>query len=361
MTFSRGRGAASRGARTRRPSPPARDRAARPAEPDRPGRARPAGWLAARSSTAAILGVEARRTRRRLRPASAAAIPRRKALQARVGQADEPRPQERRGAQVRRRLGQESQQRDDVLDLVGVEEAEPLVDVGRDRRASSACSNSRWLSRDRNRMAMSAGRIGPVQPGLPVAHLRARARRAISAATAAAHPRTSAAATMPSDRLVCRGRHPSHRPGTRRDRRSGTRRRDRADLLDRLANRSLTNASRRRHRPEAVGDARGGCRPPGAARRWRQPRRRAPRRRRRGTRRSTASGPRRRRSTAASGASCGQAEPFAPRSAPAATPAPTGRARCPGTRRPARGGSAPRAGSGCGRTRPCCRAASARG
>ena len=46
-----------------------------------------------------------------------------------------------------------------------------------------------------------------------------------------------------------------------------------------------------------------------------------------------------------------------PSSAPAARPAPTARGSCPETRPPARGGSAPRAGSGCARTRPSASAA----
>ena len=49
-----------------------------------------------------------------------------------VGERDEPRSGKGRGAQVRRRRRQEADQRDQVLDLVGVEEAEALVDVGRD-------------------------------------------------------------------------------------------------------------------------------------------------------------------------------------------------------------------------------------
>ncbi len=43
----------------------------------------------------------------------------------------ESRSQPRRGAQIRKRVGQIPQQREHVLDLVGVEESEALVDVGR--------------------------------------------------------------------------------------------------------------------------------------------------------------------------------------------------------------------------------------
>ena len=49
----------------------------------------------------------------------------------RVRQPHDARPQERRGAQIRRGIGQIAQQRHRVLDFVGVEEAQPLVDVGR--------------------------------------------------------------------------------------------------------------------------------------------------------------------------------------------------------------------------------------
>ena len=45
---------------------------------------------------------------------------------------DEPRSQERRGTKVRRRIRQETNERRDVLDLVGVEEPKAFVDVGRD-------------------------------------------------------------------------------------------------------------------------------------------------------------------------------------------------------------------------------------
>ena len=52
-----------------------------------------------------------------------------------VRQPDHPRPQQRRGPQIRQRIGEVAQQRHRVLDFVGVEETESFVDVGRDAAA----------------------------------------------------------------------------------------------------------------------------------------------------------------------------------------------------------------------------------
>ena len=102
---------------------------------------------------------------------------RRQHREAAIRQPDEPRPQERGRAQVRRpgRQGSGSAPRGPWSRRRRRNRA--LVDVGRDARASSSCSNSRWLSRERNRMAMSPGRAWR---GTPV-FCRARCRREGSA------------------------------------------------------------------------------------------------------------------------------------------------------------------------------------
>ena len=58
---------------------------------------------------------------------------RRKRGQSGIREADESRPQKRRRAQVGRRIGEKPDQRHRVLRLVGVEEAQSLVDVGGNR------------------------------------------------------------------------------------------------------------------------------------------------------------------------------------------------------------------------------------
>ena len=106
-------------------------------------------------------------------------------------------------AQVRRRLGQVPQQRQHVLDLVGVEEPEPLVDVGPQP------------ARLERVLELAVALAGPEQDGDVAgpdrprhAGRRGRGRRAvrsssraISAAVAAAHDSASAPAIKPEPGL----------------------------------------------------------------------------------------------------------------------------------------------------------------
>ena len=82
------------------------------------------------------------------------------------------------------RIREIAQERHDVLDLVGVEEAEAFVDVGRDSpAASSARLERRWLSRERNRMATSPGRTRRSSRCACRERRRVATSRAISSAT----------------------------------------------------------------------------------------------------------------------------------------------------------------------------------
>ena len=227
---------------------------------------------------------------------SASARPGASAFSACVRQPHEARSQERGGAQVRRRVGQVAQQREHVLDLVGVEEPEALVDVGRDAAPLRArASNSRWLSRERNRMAMSPGATGRAHAGLPVADRRAVAEqpRDLVGRRRRRTPRRSSADDQAERRLGAgrvRGR-PS--TGNGRRRRSGTRRRDPAPCSI-VGEHVVDERQQRRHRRKLlVIDARARRRPGRSAVDVPRRPRRARRRRRRGSRRSTACGRRR--------------------------------------------------------------------
>ena len=157
---------AARAARRRRRSRAAAARADRPAARDRPAAASRGTRVADVQEHPTVLVAE-----QRTAPAARSdrSAPRRGAAPAPPAPASDRRTKrERRNAAARRSdtgRGQIADQRDDVLDLVGVEEAEPLVDVGRNAAAVRArCSNSRWLARERNRIAMSPGVAGRGTP-----------------------------------------------------------------------------------------------------------------------------------------------------------------------------------------------------
>ena len=142
----------------------------RPARATRGTCARTSSSTRRSSSSSAGDGRREPRVRRAPRRASGPS-----AASAAIRHPDESRSQERRGAQIRRGIREKAHQRRHILDLVRVEEAEALVDVGRDAaRARARCSNSRWLVRDRNRIAMSPGVRGARHAGLAVAHVSSR-------------------------------------------------------------------------------------------------------------------------------------------------------------------------------------------
>ena len=162
-------------------------RAARTAPSDRPSAASAARRAGARRGRAdpRRRAVRSGGTASALRIAPARC--RRQRARRRVRQAHDPRAQQRRGAQVRQRIGEIAQQRDGVLDFVGVEEAESFVDVGRDaaaleRRLELAMAVARAKQDSdvrRPRRARDAGRA--------IAHGRAPiADATISSATASA-------------------------------------------------------------------------------------------------------------------------------------------------------------------------------
>ena len=155
-----------------------------------PGTYRRASSSACRSSSssdasAGVLRVRFGERQRQIRGASA--------RQRRVRQAHESRPEESRGAQIRRGICQKPDERGEILDLVGVEEAEPLVDVGRDAVRLERRSRTRdgWRASGRGcrcRRAVAGGAT-PVCLSRTVS---SRRMRAISAATAAAQASASA-------------------------------------------------------------------------------------------------------------------------------------------------------------------------
>ena len=121
-----------------------------------------------------ILDIQSRECGRRLGPGDGRGQLGGQASYAGVGQPHEPRPEKRRGPEIRRRLRQKSQQRDRVLNLGRVEEAEPLVDVGRnaatlERRLELA------MAFPRSEQDADVGGLGRTpDAGLPIPNRRGR-------------------------------------------------------------------------------------------------------------------------------------------------------------------------------------------
>ena len=116
---------------------------------------------------------------------------------------DEPRSQERRGTKVRRRIREETNERRDVLDLVGVEEPEAFVDVGRDaQRLELVFELPMTRARSKENRDVARSHLSG-DPRLLVAYrTRRRRSRRISCATSVAQTSGSSAAAIPSAGLV---------------------------------------------------------------------------------------------------------------------------------------------------------------
>ena len=199
---------------------------------------------------------------------------------------------ERRNAAARRfdpGSARYASEREHVLDFVGVEEAQALVDVvrhaaPRQRRLEQAVALARAeqhgdvAGADRPPhagVAIADGRAVDQQPRDLVGHgLGLRGIRVGATTTPSAHRRAVAARPSTSGKRIVFAS-------------SGTRRRGPAPCRS-PSNTSLTNVSSSRHRSEAARDRGARRRVRAAARRCTAPPRRAPPLRRRGSRRSTA-------------------------------------------------------------------------
>ena len=133
----------------------------------------------------------------------------REQLQRRVRQTDEPRSQERRRAQVGRRVREIPQQREHVLDLVGVEEPEPFVDVGGDTPCVER-GLERLVALARSEQDPDVtGPDGTPQPALLVAHLARDEKRVDRAGHALGARRRRGTRHETQHRLSASGgRHP---------------------------------------------------------------------------------------------------------------------------------------------------------
>ena len=209
----------------RTPTRPARDRAALTAAADRPAPARTRHVGARERQTPLIVGAD---ELRRSPPAASASMsaadePRRQPLERLVRQPDEPRAQKRRRVQLRLRPGEERQQREHVLDLVGVEEARGPCR----RRTARVAGRARPRTADGPRACETGWRCRPAgwRRRTPVSRSRTVAplasSAAISSATVSACCSSDAAATRPSA-STARSPRPSSAE-TRRRRHSGTR------------------------------------------------------------------------------------------------------------------------------------------
>ncbi len=249
-------------------------------------------------------------------------------------------------------LGQALDERDHVLHLVGVEEAEALVDVERHARMLQLALVLAVTVARAEQDGDVARRHRARHAGLAIAHRLALAQQPRhfggDRAGAAGGVGGDDQAHRPAPRVQSLHREPVQLVVAEGVVAIAALVDGPADVVDELL--------QRRHRAEAADDGPARLPPGSQPRRSAAPPRRGRRHRRRGSRRSTACGRRPRRSTAAP-VLRGPGRRPRPRPAPAARPVATARGWCPAARRPARAGSATRAGSGSARTLPSAPAA----